>query len=77
MSKRKNRIQSLNVMEFQLPMAFFTPIFRKELNHEPYESEKKLAYQIESTDQIGTLFELAMMNRYTRKSEIKEATESL
>lgn len=30
-------------------------------------SEKRLAYQIESTDQIGTLHELAMMNRYTRK----------
>lgn len=41
------------------------------------ESEKRLAYQIESTDQIGTLHELAMMNRYTRKSEIKETTESL
>ena len=41
------------------------------------ESEKRLAYQIESTDQIGTLHELAMMNRYTRKPEIKEATESL
>lgn len=33
------------------------------------ESEKRLAYQIELTDQIGTLHELAMMNRYTKKSE--------
>ena len=41
------------------------------------ESEKRLAYQIESTDQIGALHELAMMNRYTRKPEIKEVTESL
>lgn len=41
------------------------------------ESEKRLAYQIESTDQIGTLHELAMINRYTRKPEIKETTESL
>ena len=41
------------------------------------ESEKRLAYQIESTDQIGTLHELAMMNRYTRITEIKEATGSL
>ena len=41
------------------------------------ESEKRLAYQIESTDQIGPLHELAMMNRYTRKPEIKETTESL
>lgn len=41
------------------------------------ESEKRLAYQIKSTDQIGTLYELAMINRYTRKPEIKEATESL
>ena len=32
------------------------------------ESEKSLAYQIELTDQIGTLHELAMMNRYTEYS---------
>lgn len=41
------------------------------------ENEKRLAYQIESTDQIGTLHELAMMNRYATKPETKEASESL
>ena len=41
------------------------------------ENEKRLAYQIESTDQIGTLHELAILNRYAIKPETKEASESL
>nr|WP_322175585.1 DUF5720 family protein [Acutalibacter sp. M00118] len=41
------------------------------------ENEKRLAYQIESTDQIGTLHELAMLNRYATKPETKESSESL
>lgn len=41
------------------------------------ENEKRLAYQVESTDQIGTLHELAMMNRYATKLETNEASESL
>ena len=41
------------------------------------ENKKRLACQIESTDQIGTLYELAMMNRYTTKSKTKESSESI
>ncbi len=41
------------------------------------ENEKRLAYQSESTDQIGTLHELAMLNRYVTKLETKETSESL
>ena len=41
------------------------------------ENKKRLACQIEGTDQIGTLYELAIMNRYTTKSKTKESSESV
>ena len=58
-------------------MAFFVPKIRKEPSMNLTENEKRLAYQIESTDQIGTLHELAILNRYAIKPETKEASESL
>ena len=41
------------------------------------ENKKRLTCQIEGTDQIGTLYELTMMNRYTTKSKTKESSESV